>query len=120
MSNVWKYLLVGLLVFVLVFAIVLPFLGGRWMPYRMGSWMMGPGMMHGYNGFGGFGILGGLMMLGMIFVPLLLVGAVIAGVVALVRGTGSQSTLPGARPCPNCGKYIQSDWIACPYCGEKS
>ena len=119
MSNVWKYLLVGLLVFILVFAIALPFFGGRWAPYGMGPWMMGPGMMHGYNGFGGFGMYGGLMMLGMILLPLLLIGAVIAGVAALVRGMGSSSTRTEARPCPHCGKYIQTDWVVCPYCGQK-
>lgn len=116
MSNVWKYLLVGLLVFVLVFAIALPFLGGGWAPYGMGPWMMGPGMMRGYNGFG---LFGGLVMLGMVLVPLLLIGVLITGVVALLRGTGGSTTPPGARPCPHCGRYIQADWVACPYCGQK-
>ena len=119
MKNVWKYLLVGLLVFVLVFAIALPFLGGGWGPYQMGPGMMGPGMMRGYNGFGGFSLFGGLTMLGMILVPLLLIGAVIAGVMMLIRGTGGSATLAGARQCPHCGKYVQADWMACPYCGQK-
>jgi hypothetical protein len=119
MNNAWKYLLVGLLIFVLVFAMALPFFGGGWGPYQMGPWMMGPRMMHGYNGFGGFSMFGGLMMFGMILVPLILIGAVIAGVVALVRGIAGSSTPPAARPCPHCSRYIQAEWVVCPYCGQK-
>ena len=116
MKDVWKWLLVGLLVFGLVFIGALPFFGGGWGPYGM----MGPGMMGGYNMMGGFGFLA------MLFVPLLFIGALVVGVVALIRGLGGVAPVgpvaggqPGSRPCPHCGKFVQSDWKACPYCGEK-
>ncbi len=113
MKDAWKWLLVGLLVFGLVFFSALPFFGGGWGPYGM----MGPGMMGGYSMMG-FGFLT------MLFVPLLVIGAVVVGVVALVRGLGGAAPAtpgmqPGSRPCAHCSKFVQSDWKACPYCGEK-
>ena len=119
MNNVWKYLLVGLGIFLLVFLVgLLFFTGGGWGQYRMGPgmmgpWMMGPGMM------GSYGVFGWLMMLGMFLLPILLIGAIIAGVVLLVRSMGNPATSPRSQPCPNCGKFVQVAWMACPYCGQK-
>ena len=32
----------------------------------------------------------------------------------------SQATATGyARDCPSCGRFLQEDWINCPYCGAE-
>lgn len=116
MKAVWKWLLVGLLVFALVFFSALPFfVGWGWGPYGM----MGPGMMGGVPMMGGFGFFGFLMMLGMWLVPLALIVAVVASIVALARGLGGTPAASGSHPCPHCGKFVQAGWVACPYCGGK-
>jgi hypothetical protein len=96
MNNTLKYILVGVLVFALVFFVALPFFGANATPWATGcgwnsggaAWGMGPGMMGGW-GFpgimGGFGSFGGLMMLGMFLYPLLILGLVTAGVYWLVK-----------------------------------
>jgi hypothetical protein len=109
MKDVWKYLLVGLGIFLLVFLIGLFFFtGGGWGQYGMGPWMMG-----GYDGFGW------LMMFGMILLSLLVIGSIIAGIVWLARSMGGPATPLHSQPCPNCGKFVQVGWMACPYCGQK-
>ncbi len=75
-------------------------------------------------------MMGGLGMMsffgiGMLLVPLLVVGLIVLGVVWLVRGTsGTLSTPPlsptASRFCQHCGKPLQAEWKACPYCGEKT
>lgn len=124
MRSAWKYLLAaGLLVITLVFVLVLPYFGGKgWAgACYPGGWMTGSGMMRGWNGYSGFSWFGGtIMMFGMLLIPLLLVGLGVAGIVALARGSSSSSAMQASvKPCPQCGKYIQDGWRACPYCGEK-
>lgn len=90
--------------------------GRGWWPYHMGGW----NMMGGY----GFPWGGGFMGIGMLLVPLLVVGLIVAAVVALVRGP--QTPLPppppampppAARLCSNCSRPLQAEWAVCPYCG---
>ena len=136
--------IIGILLSLVVLAVVV--LGGLWLLnwFGQGYGMMGPrGMMPFFDGrqmpfdgmrpyrgifpFGGFRILGllagGLACLG--FLVLL-----VAGVIALARGTGRPSQ-PAVTPtsiapqspaatetCPNCGRPVQADWSHCPYCGE--
>ena len=88
---------------------------------------MGPGHM-----YGGGSMMGGLGMMsffgiGMFLVPLLVIGLIVLGVVWLVRsGIGSgtpsapQQSLTASRFCQHCGKPLQAEWKACPYCGEKT
>jgi len=78
-----------------------------------GGGMMGPGMM------GGWGILGWMWML---LVPILFVTALVLGVVLLTRQAsppqGGGGPAETAVPCPHCGRLVQVDWRACPYCGN--
>jgi hypothetical protein len=117
MRDAWKYLLVGILVFLAAFFIALPFFGGS----LWGTWgMMGPGMMGGAYPYSGWSWFGGfLMMIGMILLPLALVGVLVAGIFLLFRNQGNAASNQAARPCPHCGKFVQTGWAACPYCGEK-
>ena len=70
-------------------------------------------MMGGYGGFG-FMPFGGFMFLG----PILFIGLIVLGVVWLVRAlTPTQPVAP--TTCTHCGKTLQPNWKACPYCGEK-
>ncbi len=96
MRGGWKYLLVGIIVFLAALIIALPLFGGRlWWP----SAMMGPGMMGGAYPYSGWTWFGGfLMMIGMILVPLVLVGALVAGIVLLFRNQGNAAPGSGARP----------------------
>ena len=49
-------------------------------------------------------------------IPLLILGLVVGGVVALLRGQGR--ALPPTPSCPSCRRPIQAGWVACPYCGQ--
>jgi uncharacterized membrane protein len=115
MRGLWKYLLVGLLVFGLVFVAVtfllFPGLGWNGM---MGNWGYSPMM------YGGFGMMGGLMMLLVFLVPLGVIALIVVGVVALLRRPAQMTPPPQnpAKTCPNCGRSVQTDWTACPYCGK--
>jgi|GEM_PF-1236727 len=96
MNNILKYILVGGLVFALVFVVALPFFGASnsW-AFGCGwgrggaTWGMGPGMMGRGWGFpgmmGGFGLFGGLMMFGMLLYPILIIGLIVAGIFWLVK-----------------------------------
>jgi hypothetical protein len=85
--------------------------------------MMGPGHMLGGGGMmGGFGMP--LFGLGMLLWPLLVLGLVVAGAVWLARSLqfppGPQSRPPsGGQACAHCGRPLQDNWQACPYCGSK-
>ena len=105
-----------LIVLAIIFSIVAPYI----FPNSYSSYgMMGPGMMSGWGRggmMGGFGFMpfGGFMFLG----PLLFIGLIVLGVVWLVRTlTPTQPVV--ATTCSHCGKTIQPNWKACPYCGEK-
>ena len=116
MKNWWKYILVGLVVFLAAYAIALLVFGGGWWRWgMMGRWMMRPGFMQGpyFPHMGGFEWLA---LLGMLLIPLLILVVTVVGVVALLRGS-SRASLPTAA-CPNCRRSIQTGWVACPYCGQ--
>lgn len=101
MNNTLKYILVGGLVFALVFFVALPFFGAgnSWAfgcGWNQGGWGMGPGMMRGGWGFpggmmGGFGMFGGLMMFGMLLYPLFILGLIAAGIYWLVKVVTKQN-----------------------------
>ena len=98
-----------LIVLTMVFSTIAPYIfpntGGGY-----GYGMMGPGMMGGF----GFMPFGGFMFLG----PILFIGVIILGIVWLVRVlTPTQAV--AITTCTHCGKTIQPNWKACPYCGEK-
>lgn len=70
---------------------------------------------------GGLGTMG-LFGLGMLVVPLLFVGLLVLGGVWLVRSMAPPAAPPqlgASASCANCGKALQANWKACPYCGEK-
>ncbi len=65
----------------------------------------------------GFGLLGMLLM---IVVPVGLLALIVLAIIWLVQGTTRPvPAMPTAamRTCANCGKPVQADWKACPYCG---
>ncbi len=80
------------------------------------------------NGFGMMSFFG----FGMLLIPLLIVGLIVIGVAWLVKSVAAPAAaqppaiVPEAkgsgaagRFCQHCGKPLQADWKACPYCGEK-
>jgi hypothetical protein len=100
---------------------VLPFF------FPQAGWGGGQGMMGRNHMFGGGPMMGGFGMtslfgLGMLVVPVLFIGLLVLGVVWLVKSVAtpaaSQPPVAGAS-CANCGKPLQANWKACPYCGEK-
>lgn len=145
MRNFWKYLLIFLGVFAVVFVAALVLFGARYGMGGFGSGMMFGGQhpMMGRGGFMGFGLLRGFLGLALCLVPLGLLALLAAGVVALVRRPGAvvppiQSATPHAvepaapqpvvvvplaqvqpdtHACPHCGQPVQNNWVACPYCG---
>jgi hypothetical protein len=100
--------------------------------------LMGPGiyrryMMPGMPFLGRVSVLGWVIRAGALLIPLLLVGLFILAIILLLRTTGRSpvpaSTAPApvtptpvpansGYPCPNCGRQVQADWVACPYCGQ--
>jgi len=104
-----------LIVLAMVFSTIAPYI----FPNALGGYgygMMGGnghGMMGGYGGFG-FMPFGGFMFLG----PILFLGLIVLGVVWLVRALTPAQTA-ATTLCTHCGKMLQPNWKACPYCGEK-
>lgn len=117
MKTVWKWILGTLVVLVLASLIFLPWLGRAyfgWMP------MMGYGVrpMHPFFGWSPFG--GWWMMAGMFLLPLIVIGLLIWGGVALIRNASAKPAPPPQTvACTHCGQPLQVGWVACPYCGEK-
>jgi hypothetical protein len=119
MKSIWKWILLGLGTFLVVFLIAFPLLGG-WsvFPARTvnGYGLMHAGMM-GWGGFGGFGLLIGAAA------PILLIAGVAALVYFLIKGPEKPQAVPPAlptTPCAYCGKPLDPGWVACPYCGKKT
>jgi putative membrane protein len=78
-----------------------------------GSALFGSGPMMGWGGggmMGGWGVFGmGLMMLGVVLVPLLLLGGLIAVIVLAVTQLGSGGHAPSGRHAAgNAGVHVQS------------
>lgn len=109
--------LVALLVFLVGTALISPVTGG-WGGGMMGS---GGGTMMGL----GAGMMGGgLAWMWMALVPLLVLAALVVGIVWLAQQVSGSTTPPstpaGGRDvttCPQCGRHLRADWLACPYCG---
>jgi hypothetical protein len=119
MKSAWKWVLIGLVVFFLVFLLAIPFFTG--ICGRTGS-MMGPGWS-GWDMMGrGYPMMGfGLLTMAAVFLaPLLLIALVAVAVISLQRNARSNSESPTAPVnCPHCGQPVQKDWVACPHCGQK-
>jgi ribosomal protein L32 len=113
MKNTWKWLLVFGVVFIVVLILaLLIFSGSRfgWMP------MMGN---RGYLTNNGFSMIGGfMMMIAFLFIPVVLIGLAVFGVVALMHRSGNTLPQPQMSACANCGKPIQAGWKVCPHCGK--
>ena len=99
----------------------------------------GPGFAPFFPGprYGFFGM--GLMMFGRLLFPLLIGGLLVLLVVLIARSFSAQpapaaptppgfagqpapyqpSPAPETSPCAHCGRPLQPDWVACPYCGER-
>jgi hypothetical protein len=119
MKTVWKWALIGIGVFLLVFLLATPFFTG--ICGRAGSMMAG-----GWSGWtmmgGGYPMMGFgfLMMVAVVLGPLLLIALVAVAVLALQRNTRSNCETPTIPvTCPHCGKTVQKEWVACPHCGQK-
>ena len=103
MNQTLKYVLIGVLVFVVAFVVALPFFGvgstaASWGTYGCPAyghgfrgWGMGPRMMGGWGMSGAFGWLGGLMILRMWLLPLLILGLIVAGIVWVIRSQTKNS-----------------------------
>ena len=115
MRNLWKWVLGVLTVALVTFLNATSFMG-RFGCGRFG--MMGRGIGWGPM-MGGWGMFGGLMMLGMLIIPLTVIALLVAGGVALVRGLNTPKAAALSNSvCSNCGRPTQSDWTTCPYCGK--
>jgi len=123
MKNIWKWILLGVVFFLVAFCVALPLLGGlAGLPGRafFGEGMMNRGSMMGNFGFGGG--LGLLMLASRCVLPLLVVAGIVALVVWLVRRQSPKALSTAAsdtKPCSSCGKPVQAGWVACPFCGQK-
>jgi DNA-directed RNA polymerase subunit RPC12/RpoP len=119
MKSVWKWVLIGVAVFLSVFLLALPLFTGICgkAGSMMGGGWSGWGMMGGGYPMMGFGFW---MMAGVFLVPLLLIALVAGLVISLQRNARSntETSAPGIN-CPHCGKMVQKDWVACPHCGKK-
>lgn len=119
MRNLWKWVLgvLGIALVTLLFSML--FFGGFG---RGGFGYGGYGMMgRGMGMMACWPIFGGLMMLGMLLIPLTLFALLVAGGVVLVRGLNApKAAALSNSACPNCGRPTQSDWTNCPYCGRAS
>lgn len=117
----------GLVALAVIAATILPFFYPQtgWGGYGM------MGMMGSNHMFGGGSMMGGFGMpflgIGMFLGPLLVVGLIVVGIVWLARsGSNGSSPIGPLQPsvtgkfCQHCGKPLQAEWKACPYCGEKT
>jgi hypothetical protein len=118
MKNIWKWILLGAIFFLLAFCVALPLLGGLG---GMPRGFLGGGLIHRMPMMGGFGLAGVLGLAIRCILPILIVAGLIVLVVMLVRkpSSGAPLVTPPTKPCPACGKPVQEDWVACPACGEK-
>jgi len=140
MKSVWKWILLFVGVLVVAFCVSLPLFLRGLMGFGFGRMPMmfrrGGGFPMMGGGFFGFGLLRFIVPL----VALVVLGLLVWGVVWLVRRGNrpapvvapaapaepmppSEAVTPvepvETSPCTNCGKPLQSGWVACPYCGQK-
>jgi hypothetical protein len=129
----WRHIVafVGIVVVVFVLGLMLLPLFFGW----PGGWSMGPGIMGGrtqggwcsfcggagrYGGGAYGGFYGWLVMSVAVLFPLGVLALIALGIVWLVRAlTGSRAQAdPSIPSCPHCGKAVEVDWRACPFCKE--
>jgi hypothetical protein len=113
MKSMWKWSIVFGVVFIVVLILALLFsfrFGFGWMP-MMGN--RGYSIINGYSWIGGF-----MMMLVFLFIPVVLIGLAVLGVVLLVQRSKNTLPQPQLHTCAHCGKLVQTDWKVCPYCGK--
>lgn len=118
-------ILIGLVLLGLI--LVVPLVAMR--VWNDGGWTIGQGMMD--RNFGYHMPFGGFAMFGMWLIPLAIVGLLVAGAIASIVSLSRPrnpappaaqippvmaATMP-AQNCPNCGKAVESEWVACPHCG---
>ena len=126
MNKTLKWVLIGLGIAILAFLIALPLFN----MHRLGFSMMSryPGLDRGFPlmramPMMAFGLIRGILGLGVLALAVL-------GVVLLVcSGKSGQVTPPAAvippsvvvpaKQCRHCSREINTDWVACPYCGKK-
>ena len=135
MNKTLKWILIGLGIAVAAFIVAMVIFGTR----HVGFSMMGA---RGFNRIGGR--VGGFPMMG--FAPMIAFGLLrglfglgilalaVIGVVLLVRNNKAKNANQVAnlatpveptpvveqeKLCKHCGKPVNSDWVACPYCGKK-
>jgi hypothetical protein len=87
--------------------------------------IMGPGRVFGIGGLGMRAPFFGLFGLAMLAWPLLFVGLIVWGIIALTR---QRPTAPPSAPlppapvsqaaCSQCGQPLQPGWRHCPNCGK--
>jgi uncharacterized membrane protein len=120
MKSTIGWILVGLLVLVLLLVLI------------PGIFMFGNGyggMMGGYGMMGrSYSFMSPLGWLGMALFILLSVGALVLLVIggvwvvsSLVKSGKVTPAIPPAvasKTCLSCGKSVQTEWKACPYCGN--
>ena len=127
--NKKSYTIIAILIGLVLLGLflVVPFIFTR--IWNNSGWWFGPGMMD--RNFGYHMPFGGFAMLGMWLIPLTIVGLLVAGAIASIVSlsrprnpappavyTPPVTTLtPPAQNCPNCGRAVESDWVACPHCG---
>ena len=87
-------------------------------PYGPGT-MMGPWMWGGMGFFWIFPLIGFLFML----IILGFIGSALFGMPGRFQPPSAGSLSPvqnvphALEACKNCGRALQTDWLACPYCG---
>lgn len=135
MSGItWKQVVAFVAIVAVTFLVgilLLPFVLG----WYGGSWGMGPGMMGGqpqggwcpvcggtgrYPGWGIGGVFGWLFALALMLFPVGLLVLLLLGIVWVARAVfrpTSQTPSP-KQTCPHCGKAVEVDWRACPFCQE--
>lgn len=116
MKHVWKWILIGLGIALVVFLIALPMFGLR---HFGGVYGLRGYTGHPMMGLGGVMMFGwGIMLLKGLFC-LAVLGFAVYGVIALVRGKKAPAVPPPApKTCKNCGRIVEKDWVNCPYCGN--
>ncbi len=91
--------------------------GGMMRDFGFGYGMMRPGFGFIFP-FGWIGMLFGMLIPGGLFVLLVVGGIWVLTLLAIYnRPVNPPLQNVATRNCPNCGKPVQADWKACPYCG---
>jgi hypothetical protein len=125
MKSIWKWIFLGLAIFLLAFCIALPLLRGMpYLPMRVFDggrlWMHG-GMMAGSGIFGWLGWIARLAIpvIGFLLLVYLVVALFRKPQVPPTNPAVPPAVPPAGTPCSRCGKVLEAGWVACPFCGKK-